>query len=937
MRKTGGTLTTESIQLLKKKPVFKDITEEDIMKGKKLLEKKETGAIKDVEPKKTERDFIKKTLEPTSLFDRYRKVGKYQTISTELRPFGYEFFSDSAKKLLIPRKDIPVSPDYIVGPGDEIIIMLWGRVNDQYNLVVDRDGNITIPQIGPLQVSGMRFNEMKDFLAEQAEQIVGANISVTMGSLKSIQVFVLGEVKSPSSYTLDSFSTITSALLAAGGPTDIGSLRNIQLKRNSKTMIIMDFYDFLLKGDKSQDMILQSGDVVFIPTVGPLTGIAGNVKRPAIYELKKERDLLSLLKMAGGVIPSAYTQQIQVERIQKSERQIVIDIDDKNLTKSKDFILQDGDLVKVFSIVDRDVNVVFLAGNIKRPGKYEYKPGMKVKDLIKDAADLLQETYFEYSLIKRLVLPDMKEELIPFNLGRLLFQNDAASNIELKPQDKIYVFSKWFFTDRPFAIVEGEVRNLKTDNSETGQRDMTSLSISETHPDRLEQIKEESPTLPLEQINVPLFENSRVKDAILEAGGLTKDASLQKGEIFRTDEHGQVTQIYFNVGLAMTEDPNENILLQDRDRIVIHSIWEKKHKQTVSIDGDVRNPGEYPLAENMHISDLVFAAGSILESAYIEEAEVSSYLVENGESVQIDYRTINLRLALENDPSHNLLLNTYDRVFIKRIPDWQERIFANITGEINFPGRYIIKKGERLASLIERAGGYTNKAYLRGVVFKREAVREIQQKSLDEMIARLERTLLAEGSAQVSTALSRQEIEAKKVELAQQQKFIVSLKDLKATGRMAIRLAHLRLLKGSEYDIELEDGDSLSIPTKNSVINVIGAVMSRGSFVYSDRLDYKDYIALAGGYMKYADDDNVYVLKVDGTAMKLPNGHFNWNNPKSRWEATAFSEDIKTLEPGDSIVVPEKLDRIAWLREIKDITQIIFQIAVTAGVLIVAF
>ena len=896
INKTGGILTPETINSLKERQEFKDIAPVDIANGRDVLEEKGSEG-KEEAPEETGGPVIKDNGR-RSLFDRYRSVGPYQGISTDLKPFGYKFFSRAVAKPLAPRKDIPVSPDYIIGPGDEVKMLFWGRVNAQYSLVVNKDGEITIPRIGPLQVAGMRFDEMRNYLTDQANKIIGAKINVTLGMMKSIQVFVLGEARSPGSYALGSFSTITNAILASGGPTEIGSLRNIQLKRNDKAIVVMDFYDFLLKGDKTQDSILQSGDVIFIPTTGPLVGIAGNVKRPAIYELKNGYDLMNLFNMAGGVTPGAYTQQIQVERIQKNERQIVVDINDKNLTRAKDFMLQDGDLVKIFSIVDRDVNVVFLNGNVKHPGKYEYKAGMRVKDLIKDTTDLLKETYFKYALIKRLRPPGLETELIPFNPGRLLFDNDDADNIELKPQDSIYIFSMWLFKDKPSVTVKGEVR------------------------------KKGAFALP---------DNYKIRDAILESGGLTKDASLQKGEIFRTDKNGGVAQIYFNVGLAMTEDPKENLLLQDGDRIVIHSLWEDRYKQTVSIEGDIKNPGEYPLTEDMRISDLVFTAGNILESTYLDEAEVSSYTIDSRKRAGIDYRTINLGLAMQDDPSHNLALKPYDRVFIKRIPEWQEKRFIAISGEINFRGRYIIKKGETLSTLIKRAGGYTERAYLRGAVFTRDRVRKIQQSSLEEMIVRLERELLAEGSVQVSTALSGGEVEAKKVELEQKRKFIESLRKLRASGRMSIRLAHLRLLKNSEYDIELEDGDMLHIPEKNSVVNVVGAVMSRGSFVYSDRIDYKDYIKMAGGYTKYADQDNVYVLKVDGTAMKLSKGFFNWNSSKSRWELTAFGEDIKDIEPGDSIVVPEKLDRIAWLREIKDMTQILYQIAMTAGVAIVVF
>lgn len=897
LSKSGGTLTPEIINSLKKRPEFDGLSSEDIIAGKELFTgKSEPAAERVVEEEK----LIIKTSEKTaSLFDRYREIGKYQDISTDLKPFGYEFFSKTGRKLLMQRKDIPVSPDYIMGPGDEVKIMLWGRVNARYNLTIDRDGNITVPQIGPLQVNGMRFDEMKDYLTGQANQIIGAKINVTMGSMKSIQVFVLGDIKMPGSYAIGSFSTITGALLTAGGPSNIGSLRNIQLKRNNKTVVTMDFYDFLLKGDKSQDKVLQSGDVVFVHTAGSLVGIAGNVKRPAIYELREDKDLMSLFSMAGGVTPSAYTQQIQVERIMKNERQTVIDINDKDLVNARDFILQDGDLVKVFSIVDKDLNVVYIEGNIKRPGKYEYKPGMKIRDLINDTTDLLlEETYFKYALVKRFTRPGHEPQLITFHLGKLLFDNDEDNNIELRPGDSIYIYSKWLFKDRPSISVEGEVRKAGT---------------------------------------FQLINNYRVRDAILEAGGLKKDASLERGEIFRIDEQGRITQLYFNVALAMSEDSQENTLLHDRDRVVIHSMWENRFKQTVSIDGDVKNPGEYTLTRNMKVKDLIFASGNVLESAYLDEVEISSQEIIDGKSANIEHRKVNLGKALAGDPDHNLALKPYDRIFVKQIPEWRKEQFVTLSGEFLFPGKYIFKKGERLSSIIERAGGYTDEAFLRGAVFKRESVRKLQEQGLQEMILRLEKELITEGSIEVSTALSEEAAGAKKVELDQKKLFIESLKKLKATGRMTVKLAHLRLLKGSQYDIELEDSDSLQIPMKSSVINVVGSVMSRGSYIYSEQMNYKDYVSMAGGFANYADEDNTYVLKVDGSARKVKHGLFSWNNSRSRWETSSFGKQINELEPGDTIVVPEKLERIAWIREIKDITQILMQMAVTAGVVLNLF
>jgi protein involved in polysaccharide export with SLBB domain len=311
--------------------------------------------------------------------------------------------------------------------------------------------------------------------------------------------------------------------------------------------------------------------------------------------------------------------------------------------------------------------------------------------------------------------------------------------------------------------------------------------------------------------------------------------------------------------------------------------------------------------------------------------------VENGKIVRLDHEKIKLQEALKGNPTYNVLLKPYDRLFVMRISNWRAEKFVSVSGELLFQGRYIIKKGERLSSLIERSGGYTDKAYLRGAAFKRETVRELQQKGLDEMIKRLERDMLMESGGMVSTSISQEEITAKKIEIEQKQKFIASLYQLKATGRMSINLTSLRLLKGSEYDIELEDGDNLYIPPRPSVVNVTGAVMSQGSYLFSEKLNFEDYVNMAGGYARYADIDNTYILKVDGSARKVSKGFMNWNSSKSRWEMTAFGEEIKEIEPGDVIVVPEKIERIAWLREIRDITQILMQMAVTAAVVIKVF
>lgn len=1009
MGKTGGRLTPQALEALKASPEFKDVSPEDVARGKQLLEQKEKAREKAPDDQEADKDVKKGTdkverkeapwEEKTvigaeavedSLFERSRTVGKYQDISLSLRLFGSAFFREAAVRVLTDRKDIPVPLKYVVGPGDEVKLLLWGRVNAQHNLTVDRDGKITMPNVGPLFVAGMTFEEMSKYLITQTEQIVGTNIDVSMGALKTISVFVLGDVRRPGAYTIGSFATITDALMIAGGPSGIGTMRRIEVRRKDKLLTTFDLYDLLLKGDKSKDLILQAGDVIFVPVTGPLVGLAGNVKRPAVYELTDRRDLEKLIEYAGGIIPTAYTQQIQVERIVKGEKHVVVDINDKNLERAGHFAVQDADLVKIFSIVDANVNAVYLRGNVKRPGKYEYKPGMTIRDVISRPDELLPETHYDYALIRRLKPPSMEPFLIPFNLGKFIFHGDAANDMALQPQDQIFVFNKWFFQDRPHFSISGQVRkggqfdlheNYRIRDAVLAAGDLTKEAyLKKGQLIRINKLREyqtvyfnvakamagdaeENLLLQDEDrivihsmwdekwreavsitgevkrpLETPLMDSMRISDLVFKAGGVTRDTHYDQAELYRTDwRTKEVTLEKIDLAKALAKDPRYDLQLKDMDRLVVHSVWEFIYRKSVIIEGDVHKPGTYQFAEDMTVRDLVFAAGNVLESVYFEEAEISSMMVEDGKAALIEVRNFNLGKALSGDPNHNVKLKPYDRVLIKRITDWRREEFVIVAGEVMFPGRYAIRKGEKLSGLIDRAGGYTPEAYLRGAIFTRTSVQALQQEGIAEMARRLERDLLAQGAAGVSTALSADEVKAREVELLQKKAFVETIRQLKATGRMTIRLAHQRLLKGSEYDIELEAGDRLVVPQRNSVVNVMGAVMAQASYIYLEKFDYRDYINMAGGYASYANESDVFVMKVDGSARKLNRGMLAWSDSRDRWEMAAFGENRPVIEPGDTIVVPEKLDRIAWLREIRDITQILMNAAVTAAVVIKLF
>lgn len=628
-------------------------------------------------------------------------------VSTTVKQFGYELFKEPAA--FVSGDRVPVGPDYVVGPGDEIRITIWGNIEGQWNVIVDRDGHITLPKAGILGVTGLTFKELKEMLHQQlSKYYTNFEMNVGMGTLRTIRIYVVGNAEKPGAYTISSLSTLVNALFEAGGPSKKGSMRDIQVKRNGKTVVHFDMYDFLLKGDKTKDVRLMPEDVIFIPVAKSLVAIVGNVRNPAIYELKGESKLADLVSIAGGLTATAFKGRVQVLRIENHKFRTIFESDLIDMEKDldKNFVLQDGDLVKLFSVKETKT-VVSLAGAVAHAGDFGIIPGVTT---IKDVLSLS---------------------------GGLLYY---ASN----------------------------------------QAELTRVKVTQTGP---------------------------------------------------------VTERFI----------------------------------------------------------------------------------------------IDIPKAMANDPAQNITLEVNDYLIVRTIPEWQANGKVNIQGEVKFPGVYVVKKGEKLSSLIERTGGYTDRAYLRGAIFTRERVRELQQKSFDEMIARLEREIFSSNTSQAATATTPEGVAALKAEAEQKQKFLESLKKLRATGRLTIRLAHVRLLKGSEYDIELEDGDNLSIPMVNNVVNVAGSVMFQGSFIYSTNFNYKNYVEMSGGYSRFADQGNVYVLKVDGSAMKV-RGALAWNPFQTRWELTAFGEHIREIEPGDTIVVPEKIERVAWLRDIKDITQILANVALTAGI-----
>jgi protein involved in polysaccharide export with SLBB domain len=305
--------------------------------------------------------------------------------------FGADLFN-TPPSTFAPVDNIPVTPDYVIGPGDELRIQIWGQVNQSGDFVVDRTGSISLPEVGALHVAGLQYSQLSDFLRAQLGRVYrNFDLNVNLGQLRSIQVFVVGQVLKPGSFTIGSLSTLLNALFASGGPLPQGSLRDIQLKRHGDTVTHFDLYDLLLHGDKSKDVPLQPGDVIFIPDVGPQVAVLGSVTTPAIYELRGEKSFNEVVALAGGLTNTAAGSRVRVERIYNHTERSVIDVD---LATGDNPPVQNGDMISVASIVDRFKDTVTLRGNVANPGRYPWTQGMRVSDLIPSRDALITRNYY---------------------------------------------------------------------------------------------------------------------------------------------------------------------------------------------------------------------------------------------------------------------------------------------------------------------------------------------------------------------------------------------------------------------------------------------------------------------------------------------------------------------------------------------------------------
>jgi protein involved in polysaccharide export with SLBB domain len=521
--------------------------------------------------------------------------------STKLTQYGYSLFATKVSTFA-PVNDIPVSANYVVGPGDELKLLMWGRINQSFDLEVARDGTVAIPEIGPLQVAGLTFAQVKHLIEARAGQITGVQVEVTMGQLRSIQVFVIGEVNQPGPYTVSSLSHVSNALVACGGITKIGSLRKVQLRRGNQLIRVIDLYDVLMRGNTAADEQLEPNDVIFVPVIGSVVGVAGDVKRPAIYELSgSSLRLEKVIGLAGGISAFGYSRRIQVERIESHQRRSVLDIDLSEL-RSEKFEVLDGDLVKVYPVLPRMNGIVTVKGNVNRPGIYQWHGGIRIADLIHESEGLAPGTFMRYAMVQRAQADKGGNHVIPVNLGEALSDHlSGPQNISLHPGDTLTILNVNQIRDLPTVQVFGEVRNPGF---------------------------------------YTLTEGMRVSDLVYIAGGLRDDAFLAQAELARTQVlNGSNTHhVYMDLDLrgALAGARDDNLELKPNDQVFVRRAPGWHLPWVVDIKGEVLRPGYYTIRQNERLASVLARAGGILPDAYLPGTVFIRRSVEELEQKRID-------------------------------------------------------------------------------------------------------------------------------------------------------------------------------------------------------------------------------------------------------------------------------------------------------------
>jgi protein involved in polysaccharide export with SLBB domain len=691
----------------------------------------------------------------TTYFHLRKKLSKLNkqldSISVTLRQFGYDMFGSSLKETPF---FAPVSDNYILGPGDELNIDISGELNNSWTMNINRDGSIVLPYVGNIKLWGKTYSEGKSIISERfKKEFSNIEVNLSLGYLKSVNIFVLGEVTKPGVYDLTFLSNPLAAFFQSEGIKKSGSLRKIKYISGNGTTQTIDLYRLFVETKPLPTIQFSSGDMLVVPPIGKVVGINGEVNRPGIYELEGKEQLSSLIEMAGGLLPTAGTKRIKIERITSSGEKITEDLKFQNLNDlesiSKNTKLKNGDLITVTEIPPYLHNYVEIKGNVNNEGTYQLKEGMTVLDLLEEAGNLRKGTYMKRADLFRFT-GNKLSEIIGIDLKKLT-DGSSEENIELEEWDRLKIYTK-------------------------------------------EELEEE---------------------------------------------------FYVNIG------------------------------------GEVEKPGQYILRPGMTVGDLLFEARKF--STAENEAELFRLDPEKGFFIE----TINLN----DEEALKIKLEPIDYLSVKRKPYYGELGYVKVVGEFKHPGTYPIQVGTTLGEIIERAGGFTEKAYLEAAIFTKKSVQELQKEALDNLIKETRLRLLAEQRAIMGSFASEEDKLAQMKYIQLQETQLESLKSIKDPGRVVINLRD-----PNQLSIPLGVGDKIEVPRLTGTVQVIGEVYNVTGIAYKEGLSLNDYLEIAGGPKPTANTNEIYIRRASGEVEK---GYLR--------SASGKIGGLVEIKPGDTIIVPEKV------------------------------
>ena len=775
-------------------------------------------------------------------------------------------YSDTfyANKNSIDSSSLPTPDNYTVSTGDLLDVHVYGDRNKKYALEVSNDGTIDIEYIGPVRIGGMSFIEAKKHLENQLKRhFKMSSFKIVVSKYSSIQVTLIGDVNYPGIYNLSSFSTAKDLLIEAKGVREGASVREIDIKRNGKTVAKLDFYDLLFKGESVGSTLLKHGDIVVIKKAKTLVSIDGFVNHAAIFELSDTESLKTLINYAGGMKADASKRHIKIDRYSDNS---IFETFHVSYSKARKFKMKDGDKVYIYQLDSSADTSVNIYGNVIRPGSYSLPKTANLTELLKAQLNFgakrffLPETYFEYGIIKR-YSTTLNYVTKSFNLAKVI---KGEESVKLHPQDEIFIFSQNDLQTSTYITTKGEIL--------------------------------------IKEGKLRYFEGMTLVDAVHGAGvdGIIDD-KIRVTTIDTLDRMPKTTFYSYKKDGETT--------LSAYDEVEVYDYYQVHLLQPVSIKGEVVNPTTVFYEKGMTLQNILESSGGFTVEAFLNKVEIVRYFIDEKSNRKKKIVILDLR---EIDNS-KYILEPYDEVTIYKIPNWSEKRVVTLKGEVKFPGSYTVSNGERLSSVIERAGGYTNEAFVEGAVFTRDSIREQQVNQYHKELSNIKRELAiynampanskkASGSTEASNTLNEVILEAQKYQ---------------PIGRVSIRLEHdLEKFKDSDFNLVLKDLDELTIPNQIDTVTVFGEVFNPTSFVYSSTISAEQYIEMASGLSRSADESSIYVIHANGTSELLSTG----------W----FSGDVE-IAKGDTIVVPLFIKETNQLEVWDSVSRILASFAITVA------